>query len=220
MNGNAKLLALLDEYAQSFPFRPIQEQELGHFVCKLDGELSPLLRHIYTRIGRGAYFMTIPFFDFDADLTRTLELRKRLGDVAGYQQTGRELIVGSADEDHLPGKSSVFFVSDYSTELPYVYCISTVEGEVVAMRSLNEIVLGFRGFPDCKNVPQGLFDYYWYMQHFQVPANHNPVELSISIMKWSTSGRIGMDGRFTGHPAEQGDVSCDATSVFSPFYYL
>ncbi len=220
MSSHADLLLLLDEYAQSFPFTPIQEQLVDGLAQKLGGDFSSLLRHIYRRIGRGAYFMTIPFFDFDSELKQTLELRQRLGSMPGYRLTDRELVIGSAIDDHLPAEPALFFASDYSASDPDVYCISTQEDKILAVKSLSQVVVGLRGFPDCRHVPQELFDYYWYRQHFQIPADHNPVKLSIQIMEWKTAGRTGMDKRFIGHSIDGNEDNADTTSVFSPHYYL
>jgi hypothetical protein len=221
MNDVGRLISLVEQYAYCFPFRGIEESLVIDFEESLGGILSVLLRTVYKQIGRGGYFMTIPFFFFDGNQQMTTDLKLRLNSgVEGYVRTGRELVVGAAIDEHLPSEPMVFFASDFSEVDPTIHCLHCNDNKIMEAKSLSEVVKGLRGFPDCTNVPQGLFDYYWYLRAFNVPIAHSPTEISIKIMEWKASGRQGMEERFKGHSPYTIDMQSQVDSVFRPYFYL
>lgn len=222
MKNLEQTIAPLKLYGESFPFRPIEEELLDQLNFRLEGEVSLLLRAVYAAIGRGYYFMTTPFFEFDIDLRLTHDLRGSLSQKAiiDYVPTNRELIVGIADEEHIPATPVVFFVGDFSDDDPIVHCLSTVKKRIIDKSHLSQVLHCLRGFPDCRNVPQGVFDYYWYIQHFSVPADHNAALLSIEIMDWVTAGRTGMEEKFRNHSVHGHESISEEDSVFSSMKYV
>ena len=210
----------LEQYASNFPFESIPNKDIEAIVATLDAFFSPTLKKVYQTIGFGCYFMTYPFFQLDITLSATRRISELLKSANVSNVPDRILSVGSALD------TFDFFVDDYSLIDPIVHCLHSAEKRILASKPLSQVIRDLRGFPDCKKVPQEVFDYHWFIRHHQIPERHNAVEVSMQIFDWCLKGREGMEEKFKGHSEDSefdrppsGSLT-EPDCYFSPFNFL